>query len=143
MKSTLLIICLMLFELGFSQNRNCVDQIQLETYQFATTNLEKINDDIYDKNSVIEVTIEIENNKVKLIKYNLISPENNYSGENKSEIKVWKGLNNFILKTVNHNLKNCFTFTYTGIIYKVPLSMENIQNAINEVNPEINRNKQK
>ncbi|RAR70622.1 hypothetical protein [Flavobacterium aciduliphilum] len=119
----------------YSQDNKCnVPSLQFETYDFAISNLKNISKNITDKNSLIEVTIQIEYKSINKIKYNIISPENNYSGENKVEIKVWKGLNNFITKNINLIIKNCPNFNYERIVYRIPLSKENIQKAIEEVN---------
>lgn len=135
MKKTLIIIHFFVYICTYSQSKKCtIPDLQYETYDFAIKNLKKISQNISNKNSLIEIHIEIENKVIKQIKYNLISPENNYSGENKSEIEVWKGVNSFITKNINHKLKNCPDFYYEGITYRMPLSKENIKRAIDEVN---------
>ena len=123
---------------SYSQNKKCeISDVQIETYKYTTQNLQKIAKQFSDKNSLIEVSIEIKNKKLEKIEYNLILPENNYSGENKAEIKIWKGLNQFIFETVNRKIKNCLNFNYEKIIFRVPISIENINKAIEEVNETI------
>lgn len=134
MKKIIVVIWFLIANISYSQNMNCISDIQLETYNFTTSNLEKINKQISDKNSLIEVSIEINNKKIKDIKYKLITFENNYNGENKIEIKIWKGLNKYIYKTVNNKITNCPSFIYEKIVFRVPISVENINKAIEEVN---------
>lgn len=139
MKNALIIIYFLAFGLTYAQNKKCtISDLQFDTYEFTISNLTKINQNISDKNSLIEVTIEIENKKIKQINYNLILPENSYSGENKREIQPWKGLNNFIIKNINYKLKNCPNFgDYGHMVYRIPLSKENIEKAFDEVNQNI------
>jgi len=139
MKNSLIIIYFLAFGLTYAQNKKCtISDLQIDTYEFTISNLTEINQNISDKNSLIEVTIEIENKKIKQINYNLILPENSYSGENKSEIQPWKGLSNFIIKNINYKLKNCPDFgNYDHMVYRIPLSKENIEKAFDEVNQNI------
>lgn len=139
MKNALMIIYFLVFGFTYAQNKKCtISDLQFDTYEFTISNLTEINQNISDKNSLIEVTIEIENKKIKQINYNLILPENSYSGENKKEIQIWKGLNNFIIKNINYKLKNCSDFVnFDHMVYRIPLSKENIERAFDEVNQNI------
>jgi hypothetical protein len=138
MKKILIILCFIISSIANSQNKNFrVQELQLETYKYTISNLEKISKNIEDKNSLIEVTIEFENKSIKQIKYNLILPENNYSGENKTEIKVWKGLNKSIHNLVNNGINNCSNFNSVKLVFRIPISIENIKKAIEEVNKDI------
>ena len=135
MKTITLLAFIFLANLTFSQEKNCgTPNIQLKTYNFAKSNLEKISEFINDKNSLIEVSIEMNNKKINQIKYNLILPSDNYSGKNKSEIEVWTELNKFILKTVKIEIEKCPNFDYEKVTFRVPVSIEYIEKAITEVN---------
>ncbi len=119
----------------YSQDKGCtISDIQLEIYDFTSSNLNEISKNINDRNSLIEVNIAIKNKNIQTIKYYLISPENNYTEKSESEIKIWKKLNSFITKTISDKIQKCPNLDYEGIKFRVPISEENIQKAITEVN---------
>ncbi|ESU20485.1 hypothetical protein FEDK69T_30100 [Flavobacterium enshiense DK69] len=137
MKKNLIIpILLLLSNTIFAQSNKCnIKQIQLETYDFATSKLELVQKGFSNLDALIQSSIDIKDKKIEKITYYLILPENSYSGVNKKEITVWDGLHKFIFEKVNSCIKNDSDFENTSmIVFRIPLSKENIQMAINEVN---------
>jgi hypothetical protein len=135
MKTIILLAFIFIANLTFSQEKNCgTSNIQLKTYNFAKLNLEKISEFINDKNSLIEVSVEMHYKKINQVKYKLILPDDNYSGKIKSEIEVWSELKKFVFKTVKIEIKKCPNFNYEKVTFRVPVSLENIEKAITEVN---------
>ncbi|MGJ8683818.1 MAG: hypothetical protein ACSHWW_04305 [Nonlabens sp.] len=152
MRKTLLITLLIFSNLTFSQIKDCsIQQIQLETYDFVAEHIEIISPHILNRDSLIEVTIyfkknyeeykyefEInfkENEDFSLV-YFLLLPENNYNGEKRITPVIHKKLDQFITNKVNDCIKNNTDFTnqdYVSIVFRIPLSLKNIEKAREEV----------
>jgi len=137
-KYLIILIFSLLSTTVLSQSKNCnMAQIQLDTYDFATSKLEMIQKGFSNLDALIQVSVDIKDKKVKKITYYLILPENSYSGVNKKEITVWEGLDKFVSEKVNSclNESSDSDLQYTTMmVFRIPLSQENIQMAINEVN---------
>lgn len=152
MKEIFIIALLIFSKIAFSQIEDCsTQQIQLETYDFIAENFEIISPHISNKNSLIEVTIyfkknyfeykyefEInfkENEDISLV-YLLIPPENNYSGEKRVVPVIHKKLDQFIINKVNNCIRDNADFNnqnYVSILFRIPLTLENIEKAREEV----------
>ncbi|RZJ31620.1 MAG: hypothetical protein EOO48_01500 [Flavobacterium sp.] len=131
MKTAYILIALFFLKAAHSQNEVCtIKQMQLETYAFVTANLEAVRKNIPDHDALIEVSIFMKSQKIA---YNLVSPENSYSGKNKTQIDVWSELDKFL----KHKIKACKDekyLMYDELTFRIPLSDENIQKAIKQVN---------
>ena len=125
-----ILVLMVVFNTAFSQNIKCtIKEVQLDTYSFVQSNLTTIAKDFVDHNSLIEVAIEIQTQKIS---YFLISPANYYSGENKFEIKVWNDLDKFLLNI----FQSCISddnMKFDELKFRIPLSEENIKKAILQV----------
>lgn len=148
MRKFIFILSILGFNLTFSQTEKCsVQEIQLETYEYVLNHINEINKNFENKESLIEVTINIKERtteqdykrnftKIKDIDYHLISPENSYNGKNKESIKVDSKLDFFILNKVKECSKYSREFKkqlYDNIIFRIPLTASNIDLAIKQV----------
>ena len=148
MKKLILILSITFSNLIFGQTEKCsVEGIQLDTYEFVLNNLNRINKEFTDKNSLIEVSIDFKKHtleqeekkdyaEIKNVDYYLISPENSYSGENKEKIKVYPKLDKQIIDKIDSCIANSVEFKkhlYGNITFRIPLNETNIGIAIEQV----------
>jgi len=148
MNKLILILSITFSNIIYSQTEKCsIQTIQLDTYEFALNNLNRINKKFDNKNSFIEVfiefkklTLEQENAKdyaeIDNISYYLISPENSNSGENKKAIKVYSKLRKYINKRINNCIENSSEFKehrYINITFHIALNKANIEKSIENV----------
>ncbi|WP_178985133.1 hypothetical protein [Winogradskyella helgolandensis] len=148
MKNVILILSIIFSNLIFCQTEKCsVQEIQLETYEFVLNNLNRINKEFENKESLIEVSIDFKKHtpeqevtkdyaEIKNTDYYLVSPENSYSGENKEKIKVYSKLDKLVVDKINNCISNSTEFKehlYGNITFRIPLNKKNIGIAIEQV----------
>lgn len=125
-----IILFIFFTSLTFSQVKDCgIVDLQVAVYNYTKVNLLEISKDL-DKNSAIELNIKIVAKQIVKISYKVVFIDDDYL----QDFTINSGLNKFIVNTLRIKLNQPLSCDYESIIFSIPMSLENINIAMKEIN---------